>query len=116
MGGPALDSAWHEFVARLARIADPQILPLFFYGQNSRAFQIASHTHYALRIALLFRESARRMGGSVKITVGAAITVASLPHERGRKAVTKELRRATYALSGQDGAEEFVWPKHIEFK
>jgi hypothetical protein len=56
------------------------------------------------------------MGSSVKVTVGVTIAGASLPHEQGRKAVTKELRRATFALSGQDGAEEFVWPTHIEFK
>ncbi len=111
----ATDSAWHEFVARLARIPKLKILPIFFHGQNSRIFQIASHIHYALRVALLFRESARRMGGAIAATVGAAIEADTLPHAQGRKAVVKHLRKVTFALGGQDGENAFVWPKHIRW-
>ena len=113
--GVAVDGAWHEFVARLARISELKILPVFFHGQNSRAFQLASHVNYALRIALLFRESVRRMGGSILATVGEVFDADTLPHGEGRKAVMKHLRRATYALGKQDGVAEFLWPKHISW-
>jgi putative hemolysin len=111
----AVDGAWHEFVARLARVSDLKILPVFFHGQNSCAFQLASHVNYALRIALLFRESVRRMGGAISATAGQVIEASALPHDKGRKAVMKALRRATYGLGGQDGEAEFVWPQHINW-
>ncbi|MDE2383374.1 MAG: lysophospholipid acyltransferase family protein [Alphaproteobacteria bacterium] len=112
--GRAVDSAWHEFVARLARAPGLKILPVFFEGQNSRAFHMASHVNYSLRIALLFRESVRRMGGKISAQVGAVIDASALPHAQGKKAVMQDLRRATYALGGQDGSAEFVWPSHIK--
>ncbi len=62
--GPAVEYAWHPFVGKLARLPGVTVVPVYFHGQNSRAFQILSHTNYALRIALLFRESVRRMGTS----------------------------------------------------
>ncbi|MBG1232120.1 lysophospholipid acyltransferase family protein [Aestuariivirga litoralis] len=116
--GPATDSVWHDFVARLTKVHGLNVLPIFFHGQNSRAFQMASHMNYPLRIALLFRESARRMGGSIKASIGTAISGASLPHDEGRKAVMKTLRRATYALAGENGPDpelEFIWPAHVKF-
>jgi putative hemolysin len=115
--GPATDSVWHEFVARLTRVDGLKVLPIFFHGQNSRFFQLASHINYALRIALLFRESARRMGSSIKATIGTAIDSTSLPHGEGRKAVMTALRRDTYALGGvgsEIADQEFIWPAHIK--
>lgn len=116
--GRAVDSAWHEFTARLTRVAGLKVLPVFFHGQNSRLFQIATHSHYTMRIALLFRESARRMGGSIRATIGRVIDAASLPSAAGKGAVMQYLRRATYALGGFSAAEadeEFQWPSHITF-
>ena len=76
--GPAVEYAWHPFVGKLARLPGVTVVPVYFHGQNSRAFQILSHTNYALRIALLFRESVRRMGTSVKVSVGAPIAPEAL--------------------------------------
>ena len=76
--GPAVEYAWHPFVGKLARLPGVTVVPVYFHGQNSRAFQILSHTNYALRIALLFRESVRRMGTSVKVSVGEPIAPEAL--------------------------------------
>ena len=76
--GPAVEYAWHPFVGKLARLPGVTVVPVYFHGQNSRAFQILSHTNYALRIALLFRESVRRMGTSVKVSMGEPITPEAL--------------------------------------
>ena len=116
--GPASDSVWHEFVARLTRVDGLKVLPIFFHGQNSRWFHLASHINYGLRIALLFRESARRMGGAIKATIGTALDGSSLPHAEGKKAVMQALRRKTYALGGisaEQADREFIWPAHIDF-
>ncbi len=74
--GQAVDGTWHEFVAKLTRVQNLKVLPVYFHGENSRLFQILSHVHYSLRVALLFRESAKRIGSSIKATVGSVIDTA----------------------------------------
>ena len=116
--GPALDVAWHPFVAKLTRVPDLQIVPVHFYGQNSRLFHLMSHVHYALRVALIFRETARRIGTAIKVSVGDPLPASGLPNERGRDGVMQELRRRTLSLAGRDGPDpslEFRWPRHIRF-
>lgn len=66
------------FVGKLARLPGVTVVPVYFHGQNSCAFQILSHTNYALRIALLFRESVRLMGTRLKVSVGELITPEAL--------------------------------------
>jgi putative hemolysin len=116
--GHALDASWHPFLAKLTRVHDLVIVPVYLHGQNSRVFQVASHIHYALRIALIFRETSRLVGSTIKVSLGSPLAAASLPHERGRDHVVKELRRRTLSLAGSDGPDplaEFRWPGHIVF-
>ena len=116
--GPALDVAWHPFVAKLTRVPDLLIVPVYFHGQNSRLFHLMSYLHYALRVALIFRETTRRIGTTVKVSVGDPLPASGLPHGRGRDSVVRELRRRTLALAGRDGPDpllEFSWPRHIKF-
>jgi putative hemolysin len=114
--GPALDGAWHPFVTKLARTPGLTIVPVYFHGQNSRLFQLMSHTHYALRIALLFRETARRIGGRFKVSVGDPIRDTDLRAVTDRTGLLQTLRRKTLALAGPDGPDPdhvFVWPRHV---
>ncbi|CAN5316684.1 hypothetical protein BH10PSE7_BH10PSE7_21720 [soil metagenome] len=116
--GPAIDPPWHPFAAKLARQPGVTILPVYFHGQNSRLFQLASHVNYALRIALLFRESSRRMGAGIKVSIGEPFSSEGLAALGGRAAVLRELRRRTYGLAGPAGPDpdmEFHWPAHINW-
>jgi putative hemolysin len=116
--GPALESAWHPFVAKLARVAGVTIVPVYFHGQNSRLFHLMSHIHYALRIALLFRETAGRTETAIKVSIGEPFKSDDLASLATRDAVVKTLRRRTLSLAGPDGPDpdlEFRWPSHIVF-
>lgn len=115
--GPALDLPWHPFVSKLAGVSGVKVQPLFFHGQNSTLFHLASHTHYLLRVALLFRETLRQLGASMPVSIGQAMPGESLPHAKGKQAVADALRFLTYALdnSGQSSATPYVWPKHVSF-
>lgn len=95
--GPALELPWHVFVARLLAVPGVTIVPVRFHGQNSRLFQVASHLHYAMRIALIFHETRRRRRTTVKVTVGEPIAAAALP-AGDRAAVIDGLRRMTLSL------------------
>ncbi|MEZ5798761.1 MAG: acyltransferase [Paracoccaceae bacterium] len=117
LGGRAVDSPWHAFVARLATVPGTTTLPVHFHGQNSRLFQIASHLSYALRVALIFHETRRRIGRPLDLTLGAPIaaaTLAALPRDQ----IAATLRRTTMALAHPalpDPEETFRWPAHIRW-
>ncbi|MFN3576693.1 MAG: hypothetical protein ACK4TJ_06925, partial [Tabrizicola sp.] len=84
---------------------------------NSRLFQIASHTSYPLRVALIFHETRRRMGRPVDLTLGAPVTpgmLAQIPRDE----VAAALRRRCMTLAGPaipDPDETFVWPSHVRW-
>lgn len=116
--GAAVDAAWHPFAAKLAMIPGVTVIPVCFLGQNSRLFQIASHIHYALRVALLFRESRRREGTRLSVVMGEPIRSEGLAALGSREAVITELRRRTLSLRGADAPPPdlaFRWPSHISF-
>lgn len=115
--GRAVDSPWHPFVGRLATIPGVTTLPMHFSGQNSRLFQIASHTSYPLRVALIFHETRRRIGQPVELRLGTPVAAADLA-KLDRDQVAVELRRRCMALAApalKDPEETYVWPAHIKW-
>lgn len=115
--GRAVDSPWHPFVGRLATLPGVTVLPVHFQGQNSRLFQMASHTSYPLRVALIFHETRRRIGRPLTLTLGAPLASDTL-RKLDRGAVAEVLRRHTMALAGPGAAdpdEVFTWPAHIRW-
>lgn len=115
--GRAVDAPWHPFVGRLATIPGVTTLPLHFAGQNSRLFQVASHTSYPLRVALIFHETRRRIGRPVEIRLGAPVSAGVLAR-LDRDAVAADLRRRCMALAAPaltDPDETYVWPRHIRW-
>ena len=108
----ALDLPWHPFIARLAAVAGVRVLPLFFHGENSTLFHLASHSWYPLRAALLFRETLRQTGRTMKISFGQVLHGKSLPHTLGKINVVQHLRNATFSLadgSTKEAAQDFYW-------
>lgn len=97
--GPAVDLPWAPFTAKLLRASKATVMPIFFVGQNSRLFQLASHLSLTLRLSLVFRETARRIGTNLKVRVGRPIPFAELAHIEDRAALVKELRKRTFALA-----------------
>lgn len=119
--GKAYDAEWHPFVGRLATIPGVTTLPVHFSGQNSRLFQIASHLSYPLRVALIFHETRRRMGMSLRLTVGAPISCSDLDR-LARTDIANHLRRQTMGLAGSETGdrntdldEVFIWPSHVKW-
>ncbi len=98
--GQPMDPGWRNFTAKMIAKSNATVVPVFFEGHNSRLFQLVSHLHPTLRVALLIKEFRRRIGGPVRIVVGEPIAATQLD---GLKADPKKmmdfLRRATYQLS-----------------
>jgi putative hemolysin len=96
--GPAVDLPWGGLAAKLALASGADVLPVFFAGQNSRIYQVASNIHLTLKYALLFHEVRNKIGSRIVARLGTPIA-----HERLRalgdgRAVTQLLREATYGL------------------
>ncbi|WP_234992104.1 lysophospholipid acyltransferase family protein [Roseisalinus antarcticus] len=56
MLGPAVEAEWNLFTAKMIRRSGASVVPCFFPGANSRAFQIANHLSPTLRQGLLIHE------------------------------------------------------------
>jgi len=95
---PAVDARWQPFVAQLVQRAKTPVVPIWFGGQNSRLFQIASHVSLTLRLSLIFREVKARIGATVSVVIGAPIPFADLAAFKDRQALADELMARTYAL------------------
>ena len=71
--------------------------PVYFAGQNSRLFQIASHISMTLRLSLFFKEVYDKIGSELHVRIGEVI-----PYEKiekiERKKLMEHLRTVTYAL------------------
>jgi putative hemolysin len=97
--GPAVDLPWAPFTAKLLRMSKATVVPIFFVGQNSRLFQLASHLSLTLRLSLVFRETARRLGSRLKVRVGQPIPFSEIAHIEDRNQLVMELRKRTFDLA-----------------
>lgn len=95
-----LDPVWRTFTAKMIARSGATVVPVFFAGTNSRFFQVASHLHPTLRVALLINEFRRRVDMPVQIVIGAPIGMPEMSAYSGdQKALMDFLRARTYALS-----------------
>lgn len=95
-----LDPKWRSFTAKMISRSEAQVVPIFFEGANSRLFQIASHLHTTLRMALLIKEFKRRTDEPVKVVIGKPIPADEIAqYKTDQSAMMDFLRARTYALS-----------------
>jgi putative hemolysin len=96
---PAVDGRWQPFVSQLIQRSKATVVPIWFGGQNSRLFQMASHVSLTLRLSLIFHEVKTRIGCCMPVVIGAPIPFASIATIRDRQTLADELRARVYALS-----------------
>lgn len=98
--GLPLDPGWRSFTARMVQKSGATVVPVFFEGQNSRLFQLASHVHPTLRMAFLVSEFRRRTDAPVRLCIGRPLARDMLSRYDGdARGLMARLRHETYALS-----------------
>jgi putative hemolysin len=96
----AYDSDWKMFIGRLITQAKAPVAPVYFAGQNSRTFQVASHISMTLRLSLFFKEVYDKIGATLPVRIGPPIPYEEIA-KYDRKVLMDHLRDVTYAL-GKD--------------
>lgn len=95
-----MDPGWRAFTAKMIAKSGATVVPVFFDGANSQLFQVASHLHTTLRMALLIKEFHRRTDEPVRVVIGEPIPRAEIEARKSdQKAMMDFLRASTYALS-----------------
>ncbi|MDE2182839.1 MAG: lysophospholipid acyltransferase family protein [Alphaproteobacteria bacterium] len=94
----AIDTDWKTFTARMITQAKAPVAPVFFAGQNSRLFQMASHVSMTLRLSLLFKEVHDKIGSEVLVRIGDVVPYESLATITDRYRFMQHLRDLTYSL------------------
>ena len=98
----AIDSEWKRLPATLIKRCHPTVIPLHFEGQNSRFFQLASHLSMTLRLALIAHETKRKIGETIRVTVGNPIPPAELASYSSDGTLMDHLRRVVLELGRKD--------------
>lgn len=95
-----MDPKWRNFTAKMVSKSNAQVVPIFFEGTNSRAFQLASHLSTTLRMGMYVREFKARIGSDVRVVIGEPIPADKLaPYKSDATTCMDFLRKATYDLS-----------------
>jgi len=96
----AQDLDWKKFVNKLIQVTSTDVVPVFFKGQNSTTFQVASHIHPNMRLALLLNELDRMNGKSLSFVIGDLIKHEALA-DIHRSDLLSFLKAKTFELSDE---------------
>ena len=102
----AVDDTWKPFTAKLITKSHASVTPIYFDGQNSRLYQLASHASLELRLALMFREVKRRIGKRVNVEIGETIGPDVLATAGKRHELMAFLRKQTYGMAPEKAREK----------
>ncbi|MEP3045749.1 MAG: lysophospholipid acyltransferase family protein [Roseibium sp.] len=85
--GRAEELPWKTFTAKMIRSSKATVLPLYFDGQNSWLFHLASRYSLTLRLSLLVREFGKILGSVMTARVGAPIPFETVDGFKDQKEV-----------------------------
>ncbi len=96
--GKADDLPWKRFPAKLIQSANAAVLPVFFEGQCSPIFHLASRLSMTMRTALLIREFRRLVGKPISAHIGEILPAEELLRYRDRDELTGYLYQKVFSL------------------
>ncbi|OSQ53003.1 lysophospholipid acyltransferase family protein [Marivita geojedonensis] len=82
--GPAIERTWNPFTANLIQRSGATVVPIYFPGQNSRAYQIANQLSATFRQGLLIHEVIHACGKPQAPIVGEPIPAETIKAFAGR--------------------------------
>jgi putative hemolysin len=107
------DPKWKPMIARLARMADAPVVPVFFPGRNSIAFQALGLMHPRLRTVRLMSEFLHQRGKALHVRIGNVVSSHSIANMQSDEEAIEYLRRRTYLLA-QRSHQDSIFRKEIQ--
>jgi putative hemolysin len=102
--GPAIEAEWNVFTHKMIQRSGATILPMYFPGQNSRAYQVANRLSATLRQSLLLHEIKRTLFKPQRPFIGEPIPASVLKDWEGNpRGFLAWLREHTLALGADTG-------------
>ncbi|MDP5170401.1 MAG: lysophospholipid acyltransferase family protein [Bacteroidia bacterium] len=98
--GKAEELDWKRFTAQLIQKSGATVVPIYFHGQNSPLFHLASKVGPTFRLGLLLREVRNKMGKTIQLTVGEPIHFEKLS-QTARQEMMELLKEITFGLQHQ---------------
>ncbi len=95
------DAPWSQSVATMAIRGNATVIPVYFHGHNSLAFQLAGLISPTMRTALLARQLVNKVGRSIRASIGRPITQEKIAEFTDRETLTEYFRGRVYMLSGR---------------
>jgi len=97
--GPAIEGEWNPFTAKMLARSGASVLPIYFPGKNSRAYQIANKLDATLRQGLLLHEIKRALFKPQAPVIGHPKTAAEIAEAvQHPRQFLADLRAETLAL------------------
>lgn len=97
--GPAVESDWNPFTAKMIKRSGATVLPIFFPGQNSRLYLIADQISATIRQGLLLHEVVHSLNKPQRPVVGKPLSADELEHwGSNQRGFMEWLRDHTLAL------------------
>jgi putative hemolysin len=90
---------WKRFVVKLITQSNAIVVPMYFHGENSFWFQLASYIHQHLRLGLLLHEVRNKIGKTLRVTIGEPISSGDWKTKDPIKELLPFLREKTLSLS-----------------
>lgn len=92
------DGEWQQYVSKIAKRTQAQIVPLLFDGENSWYFHFLQKISVKLSDWRLPKELSNKKGKDIKVRIGAPINLKDLTIFKDDREIAKYLRSRTYAL------------------
>lgn len=101
--GTIVDRPWQNTILQIIAKSKVPVIPIYFYGTNSKFFNYLGHHSVTLRTLCLARELFKKRDKPLHVAIGEPISVEK-QQEFGKdyKALGQYLREATYRLSGRE--------------
>lgn len=102
--GPAEEWPWRTFICPRIHETQCTVVPLFFHGENSRWFQLASKVSMNMRLGLLLYEAVNKRRKTIRVEIGDPIPYGEMAGMRNRKKLIDFLKARTLNLGGSEYA------------
>ncbi|OGG94700.1 MAG: hypothetical protein A2508_01935 [Candidatus Lambdaproteobacteria bacterium RIFOXYD12_FULL_49_8] len=103
-----MESEWNPHFAKMARRTGATVVPVYFAGRNSLAFQVASQIHPYLKLAMLPGEILKKQHLKIQLRLGKPIEPAKFSRYPQDTDLIAYLRQRTLLLSQRNQAEDLV--------